>query len=88
MTSGSTSTPRYDSLATRGELAARKMTGQITHKAEKAPIQAGQHWPVERTNAWHNAFNRLQRCYERRGEVIDAFFDLVDLIITVRNLNR
>ena len=64
------------------------MTGQIAHKGEKAPIQAGQRWPVERTNAWHNAFNRLQRCYERREEVIDAFFDLADAIITVRSLIR
>jgi IS5 family transposase len=70
----------YDSQATRDELAARKMTGQIAHKGEKAPIQASQRWPVERTNAWHNAFNRLQRCYERREDVIDA--------ITVRSLIR
>jgi transposase len=40
------------------------------------------------TNAWHNAFNRLQCCYERREVVIDAFFDLADTIITVRNLIR
>jgi len=38
--------------------------------------------------AWHNAFNRLQRCYERREKVIDAFFDLADAIITVRSLIR
>ena len=43
---------------------------------------------MERTNAWHNAFNRLQRCYERREDVIDAFFDLADAIITVRSLIR
>jgi hypothetical protein len=42
------------------------MTGRIAHKGEKAPIQAGQRWPVERANAWHDAFNRLQRCYEGR----------------------
>ncbi|HTQ89172.1 MAG TPA: IS5 family transposase [Streptosporangiaceae bacterium] len=78
----------YDSDKTRGELAGRDMTGQIAHKGEKAPIQAGQRWPVERANAWHNNFNRLQRCYERREEVIDAFFDLADAIITVRSLIR
>ena len=78
----------YDSQKTRDELAGRGMTGQIAHKGEKAPIQAGQRWPVERTNAWHNAFSRRQRCYERREEVIDAFFDLADAIITVRNLIR
>jgi hypothetical protein len=64
------------------------MTGQIARKGDRAPIQAGQRWPVERTNAWHNAFGRLQRRYERRGNVIDAFFDLADAIITVRSLIR
>jgi hypothetical protein len=39
-------------------------------------------------SAWHNAFNRLQRCYERRENVIDAFFDLADAIITLRSLIR
>ena len=78
----------YDSQKTRDELAARGMTGDIAHKGDKAPIQAGQRWHVERTNAWHNNFNRLQRCYERREDVIDAFFDLADAIITVRSLIR
>jgi IS5 family transposase len=78
----------YDSAKTRDELAARGMTGQIAHKGDKAPIQAGQCWHVERTNAWHNAFNRLQRCYERREEVIDAYLDLTDTIITVRSQIR
>jgi hypothetical protein len=64
------------------------MTGEIAHKGDKAPIQAGQRRQVERTNAWHNAFNRLQRCYERRENVIDAFFDLADTIITLRSLIR
>ena len=78
----------YDSQKTRDELTGRGLAGQIAHKGEKAPIQAGQRWPVERTNAWHNAFSRLQRCYERREEVIDAYFDLADSIITVRSLIR
>jgi IS5 family transposase len=78
----------YDSQKTRDELAGRGMTGQIAHKGQKAPIQAGQRWPVERTNAWHNAFSRLQRCYERHEEVIDAFFDPADAIITMRSLIR
>lgn len=78
----------YDSAKTRTELDARDLTGQIAHKGEKAPIQASQRWPVERTNAWHNAFNRLQRCYERRKTVIHAFFDLADTIILTRRLIR
>lgn len=78
----------YDSGKTRDELTARGLHGQIAHKGEKAPIQASQRWHIERTNAWHNAFNRLQRCYERREAVIDAYFDLADTIITVRNMIR
>jgi transposase len=78
----------YDSGKTRTELAGRGLHGQIAHKGEKASIQASGRWQVERTNAWHNAFNRLQRCYERRETVIDALFDLADAIITVRSLIR
>jgi transposase len=78
----------YDSQKTRDELGVRGMTGEIAHKGDKAPIQAGQRWHVERTNSWHNGFNRLQRCYERKEDVIDAFFDLADTIITVRSMIR
>jgi transposase len=78
----------YDSGKTRTELESRAMKGDIAHKGDKAPVQAGQRWHVERTNAWHNAFNRLQRCYERSETVIDAFFDLADAIITLRRLIR
>jgi hypothetical protein len=77
----------YDLAKTRNELTARDMTGEIARKGDKAPIQAGLRWQVERTNAWHNVFSRLQRC-ERRENVIDAFFDLADAIITVRCLIR
>ena len=78
----------YDSGKTRDLLAERGLHGEISHKGDNAPIQASQRWQVERTNAWHNAFNRLQRCYERREIVIDAFFDLADAIITTRSLIR
>jgi transposase len=78
----------YDSGKTRDMLAARGLHAEIARKGEKAPIQAGQRWHVERTNAWHNGFNRLQRCYERREGVVAAFFDLADAIITVRSLIR
>ncbi|WP_433529237.1 hypothetical protein ACQPYA_23380 [Micromonospora sp. CA-263727] len=37
-------------------------------------------------NAWRNAFNRLQCCYERKVNVGHAYFDLADTIITVRSL--
>jgi hypothetical protein len=76
------------SQKTRSELTARGMTGEIAHNGDKAPIQAGQRWHVEPTNAWHHSSSRLQRCYERNDDVIDAFFDLADAIITVRSLIR
>jgi transposase len=78
----------YDSGKTRDTLAERGLHGEIARKGEKAPIQATRRWHVERTNAWHNSFNRLQRCYERREAVVDAYFDLADAIITVRSLIR
>jgi transposase len=78
----------YDSGKTRDELESRGFHGEIAHKGDKAPIQAGQRWHVERTNSWHNGFNRLQRCYERDEDVINAYFDLADAIITIRRLIR
>lgn len=78
----------YDSKVTRALLAERGLHGEIARKGEKVPIQATQRWHVERTNAWHNAFNRFQHCYERRARVVDAFLDLADAIITVRSLIR
>ena len=78
----------YDSQKTRDELRERNLAGEIAHKGDRAPIQAGQRWHIERTNSWHNGFNRLQRCYERKEDVIDAFFDLADTIITVRSMIR
>lgn len=78
----------YDSGKTREELDRRGLTGEIAHKGDKAPIQAGQRWHIERTNAWHNAFVRLARCHERQTAIVDAFFDLADAIITIRSLIR
>ena len=78
----------YDSANTRALLHERGLRGRIAHKGEKAPIQAGHRWHVERTHAWQNAFQRLARCHERRAAVINAFFDLADTVITVRSLIR
>lgn len=78
----------YDSGKTRTLLEKRGLASEIATKGDKAPIQASKRWHVERTNAWHNAFNRLARCYERVETVINAFFDLADAIITVRALIR
>ena len=87
-TSPSTSTRATTRRRPATSFNGRGLNGEIAHKGDKAPIQAGQRWHVEHTNSWHNNFNRLQRCYERSEEVIDAFFDLADTIITVRRLIR
>ena len=78
----------YDSGVTRHELADRQLVGRIAQKGKPAPVQAGQRWVVERTHAWVNAFNRLQRCYERRQPVVDAFISLAHAIVTLRRLIR
>lgn len=78
----------YDSHKTRACLAERGLAGEIARKGERAPVQATGRWHVERTNAWHHAFNRLQRCYERMATVVTAFFDMADAIITLRALIR
>jgi transposase len=78
----------YDSGKTRALLAERGLQGQIARKTTKAPSHARDRWHVERTHAWQNAFVRLARNYERRDLVIEAFFDLADLIITLRSLIR
>ncbi|GAA5125587.1 hypothetical protein GCM10023320_40200 [Pseudonocardia adelaidensis] len=72
----------YDSGKTRDTLAQRGLHGQIARTGTKAPTQATSRWHVERTHAWHNGFNRRQRCYEHRHTVIEAFLDLADTIIT------
>ena len=78
----------YDAGKTRDEVECRGLTGEGAHEGDKAPIQAGRRWHIERTNAWHNAFVRLARWWERRTTVIDAFFDLADTIITIRSRIR
>ncbi|MFF3878022.1 IS5 family transposase [Streptomyces sp. NPDC001978] len=78
----------YDSGKTRITLDERGLRGRIAHRGEKAPVQATGRWHVERAHAWQNAFHRLARCYERRIDVINAFFDLTDAVITVRSLVR
>jgi hypothetical protein len=72
----------YLLIVRQDETAQRDHRRRAAPKGDKAPIQAGQRWHVERTNAWHNGFNRLQRCCERNEAVLDAFFDLADAIIT------
>jgi transposase len=78
----------YDSGKTRAELASRGLHHAIAQRGKPAPLQAGQRWVVERTNAWHNAHRKLLICTERRAPAIDFWIALASTIIIVRRLIR
>ena len=60
---------------------------QISTKGE--PLQTGDRWVVERTNAWHTrGFKKLLICTERRACVNDAFIALANSVIIIRRLIR
>jgi len=76
----------YDSNITRERLKELGLSAEISKKGQPAPLQAGQRWMVERTNAWHNAHKKLVWCTERVGRVIDFWVAFSDVIIVVRRL--
>jgi transposase len=78
----------YDYRPCRDALDERGLLGQIAHRGEPAPIQAGRRWVVERTNSWLNDFGRLRRCTERCRACVDAYLALAAAIVTVRALCR
>jgi hypothetical protein len=73
---------------TRDTPTGRRPQGEIAGRGGQAPIRASRRWRGERANAWHHGFDRLQRRYERRRAVVEAFFDLADTIITLGSLIR
>jgi transposase len=76
----------YDYRPCREALEERGLHGEIAHRGEPAPIQAGRRWVVERTNSWLNDFGKLLRCTERRRDCIDAYLALAVAIVTIRAL--
>ena len=78
----------YDYRPCREALEERGLHGEIAHRGEPAPIQAGRRWVVERTNSWLNDFGKLLRCTERRRDCIDAYLALAAAIVTIRALLR
>lgn len=62
------------------------LVGEISAKGVKAPIQATDRWPVERTNSWMNGFGRLRRCFERDGTIVEFYLYLAAAFVTVRAL--
>jgi hypothetical protein len=78
----------YDSARTRALLTAQGLRAEIAQRGTPAPIQAGQRWVVERTNAWTNAHKKLVWCTERRARVIAFWIALSAVIIIVGRLIR
>jgi transposase len=78
----------YDSGVTRARLAQRGLGSEIAAKGQSAPIAASKRWPVERTNAWTNAYKKLVWCTERRTTVVDFWLAFSAVIIIVRRLIR
>lgn len=77
----------YDSAKTRDLLTELGCDWQISTKGE--PLQTGDRWVVERTNAWPTrGFRKLLICTERRARVIDAFIALANAVIIIRSLIR
>lgn len=71
-------------------LAERGFTVEIAHKGEKAPIQVGPRWVVERLHSWMNHFGKLRRITDRNGAIVDfylyLYLYLAAALVTVRCL--
>jgi transposase len=76
----------YDYRPVREDLAERGIDARITCRGEKARIQTGGRWVVERTNSWMNNFGKLCRCTERRKAAIEFYIALACAFVTVRYL--
>lgn len=77
----------YDSTKTRNLLTELGCDWDISTKGK--PLQTGDRWVVERTNAWHTrGFKKLLICTERRARVNDAFIALANAVIIILRLIR
>ena len=56
----------YDYQPVRADLDGHGITGRITQRGTKTPIQTDGRWVIERTNSRMNNFGKLRRCTERR----------------------
>ncbi|MEU5185497.1 transposase [Streptomyces longwoodensis] len=78
----------YDYQIVHTGLAERGITGRITPRGVKTPIQTDGRWVAERTNSWMNNFGKLRRNTERRRVCTEFYLALATAIITVRSLIR
>ncbi|MGX1977119.1 transposase [Streptomyces kronopolitis] len=78
----------YDYQPVYADLAERGITGKITARGARTPVQADGRWVVERTNSWMNNFGKLRHNTERRRPCTEFYLALATAIITVRSLIR
>lgn len=78
----------YDGKPTHALLDVRGLEGAIARKGVPAPIQAGQRWVVERTQAWMNGYGKLRRCTEKTAAVVDFYLFLAAAFVVTRCLIR
>jgi hypothetical protein len=76
----------YDSGVTRTLLTDLGFTGEIARKRVPAPLQVGQRWVVERTQAWMNGYGKLRRCTKRTAQVVDFYLFLTTAFVVTRCL--
>jgi IS5 family transposase len=83
----------YDAKANHNGLAERGITAKISRRnrpgqgRRRDPL--GRHrWPVERTNAWLNAFRRLLIRWDRKASHHQAFITLACCMVLLRTLMK
>lgn len=76
----------YAGEPTRALLAQRGLVGVIARKGVPAPIQVGQRWVVERTQAWMNGFGKVRRCTEKTATVVTFYLFLAAAFVVTRCL--
>lgn len=50
------------------------------------PLQVGNRWVVERTQAWMNGCGKLRRCTEKTKRVVDLYPSLAITFVVTRAL--
>jgi hypothetical protein len=55
-------------------------------RAPPPPIQAGRHWPIERTDSWINGYGKLRRITDRNAKAVEFYLYLAAAFVTVREL--
>ena len=64
------------------------LVAEVSEKGRPAPVNATKRWVIERTNSWQNAHKKLVWCTESRGQVVDFWLALSDVVVIVRRLVR